>query len=134
MNRITNAERDRLVTLARQAMTLDDDGQIVGNYTQTWKVFAAEHGISDERARSYVAKAARLKRGELVRAQGRPQIMAEGGPVTVYLSADELAMASRLGDGNVSAGVRKALALERQREKANERNNEVSAALVAALT
>lgn len=111
MNTITNAERNRLVNIARQAMTIDENGEIVGGFTPTWQAFAAEHGISDARARSYVSRAARLKRGELVRSQGRPQIMAEGGPVTVYLSSEELFVASRIGNGNISAGVRKALQL-----------------------
>ena len=40
---------------------------------------------------------------------GRPRLMRDGRRVNVYLSADALAEASRLGGGNVSAGIRQAL-------------------------
>lgn len=40
---------------------------------------------------------------------GRPNEMAGGKRVQVYLDAESLAIADRLGDGNVSAGLRKAL-------------------------
>jgi hypothetical protein len=45
-----------------------------------------------------------------VSAMGRPQEMAEGKRVNVYLDAPSLDTAQKLGDGNVSAGIRKALA------------------------
>jgi len=41
---------------------------------------------------------------------GRPQEMEGGKRVNVYLDAQSLASASRLGDGNVSEGIRRALA------------------------
>lgn len=40
---------------------------------------------------------------------GAPQKMSDGRRVQVYLDADSLAIAERLGDGNVSAGIRAAL-------------------------
>lgn len=40
---------------------------------------------------------------------GRPTEMDGGKRVQVYLDAESLAIADRLGDGNVSAGLRKAL-------------------------
>lgn len=40
---------------------------------------------------------------------GRPQEMTGGKRVNVYLDEESLAAASRLGDGNVSDGIRKAL-------------------------
>ncbi len=42
---------------------------------------------------------------------GRPVEMDGGKRVQVYLDADSLAIASNLGDGNISAGLRKALQL-----------------------
>ena len=62
MNRITKAERDRLLAAAKLAVNLDDDGDIVGGFTAIWQEFRDEHGISDQRARSYVSRAARLLR------------------------------------------------------------------------
>jgi hypothetical protein len=47
---------------------------------------------------------------EQTRAAGRPPEMDEGRPVRVYLDAASIATAKRLGDGNVSAGIRAALA------------------------
>lgn len=40
---------------------------------------------------------------------GRPSEMEGGKRVNVYLDADSLAIAAKLGDGNVSEGIRKAL-------------------------
>lgn len=40
---------------------------------------------------------------------GRPSKLAEGRKVTVYLDADSLTIAERIGAGNVSAGLRRAL-------------------------
>ena len=40
---------------------------------------------------------------------GRPSELAEGRKVTVYLDADSLTIAERIGAGNVSAGLRRAL-------------------------
>lgn len=40
---------------------------------------------------------------------GRPSEMDGGKRVNVYLDADSLAIAAKLGDGNVSEGIRKAL-------------------------
>lgn len=110
MNTITQAERDRLVSLAKQAVTLDELGEIEGGFEPAWRAFQAEHGISDYRARSYVAKAARLLRGERRGpGPGRPVSMEPGAPITVWLTAGHLSMATRIGAGNVSAGIRKAL-------------------------
>lgn len=43
---------------------------------------------------------------------GRPAEMEGGKRVNVYLDAQSLARAARLGDGNVSEGIRRALARE----------------------
>lgn len=40
---------------------------------------------------------------------GRPSEMDDGKRVNVYLDADSLAIAAKLGNGNVSEGIRKAL-------------------------
>ena len=40
---------------------------------------------------------------------GRPSEMAGGKRVNTYLDAESIAIATRLGNGNVSAGIRKAL-------------------------
>ena len=40
---------------------------------------------------------------------GRPSEMAGGKPVNTYLDAESIAIATRLGNGNVSEGIRKAL-------------------------
>jgi hypothetical protein len=110
MNRITAAERARLVTLAKQAITLDAAGEIVDGFTPAWRRFAAEHGISDQRAREYVAKAARLLRGEIAKpGPGRPATMEPGAPITVWLTPAHVRTATKTGQGNVSAGVRTAL-------------------------
>lgn len=45
---------------------------------------------------------------------GRPQEMAGGKRVNTYLDADSIAIAQRLGDGNVSDGIRKALKMADQ--------------------
>ena len=110
MNTITQAERDRLVSLAKQAITLDETGEIEGGFEPSWRAFQDEHGISDYRARSYVAKAARLLRGERRGpGPGRPASMEPGAPITVWLTPAHVGAAARLGRGNVSAGVRLAL-------------------------
>ena len=46
---------------------------------------------------------------EPVRAPGRPSEMNEGKRVNVYLDAASLAAAAKLGNGNVSEGIRLAL-------------------------
>lgn len=110
MNTITQAERNRLVALAKQAIVLDATGEIVDGFEPAWRSFQAQHGISEDRARSYVSRAARLLRGEsMTPGPGRPVSMDAGEPVTVYLSAAHVARANEIGDGNVSAGVRYAL-------------------------
>ena len=110
MNTITQAERDRLVSLAKQAITLDEQGEIVGGFEPAWQAFQAEHGISEARARSYVSRAARLLRGEqMTPGPGRPVSMEPGAPITVWLTPGHVGMASQLGNGNISAGVRMAL-------------------------
>lgn len=40
---------------------------------------------------------------------GRPQIIKDGKQTSVYLDAASLDVAKKLGDGNVSAGIRKAI-------------------------
>lgn len=42
-------------------------------------------------------------------APGRPAELQDGKRVNVYLDAQALEIARRLGDGNVSAGIRRAL-------------------------
>lgn len=37
MNTITQAERDRLVSLAKQAVTLDEEGEIEGGFDAAWR-------------------------------------------------------------------------------------------------
>lgn len=110
MNTITQAERAALVAAAKSAITLDGAGEIVGGFEPAWQAFQVEHDISEGRARAYVSRAARLLRGEEVAARpGRPVVMGDGEPVTVYLGAAQVTRAAELGDGNVSAGVRYAL-------------------------
>ena len=110
MNTITQAERDRLVSLAKQAITLDQTGEIEGGFEPCWRAFQDEHGISDYRARSYVSRAARLLRGEsMTPGPGRPVSMEPGAPCTVWLTPVHLGAAARAGGGNISAGVRLAL-------------------------
>lgn len=110
MNTITQAERDRLVSLAKQAITLDETGEIEGGFEPSWRAFQDEHGISEARARSYVSRAARLLRGKrMTPGPGRPVSMEPGAPITVWLTPAHVGAATRLGRGNVSAGVRLAL-------------------------
>lgn len=110
MNTITNAEREALVSAAKAAICLDETGEIIDGFEPAWRAFQAEHGISDYRARSYVAKAARLLRGErMTTGPGRPVSMEPGAPITVWLTPAHVGTATRLGRGNVSAGVRLAL-------------------------
>lgn len=109
-NTITQAERDRLVTLAKQTISLDERGEIIDGFEPAWRAFQAKHGISEARARSYVAKAARLLRGErMPPGPGRPVNMEPGAPITVWLTPVHVGAASRAGRGNVSAGARLAL-------------------------
>lgn len=42
---------------------------------------------------------------------GRPAVMSGGKRVNVYLDADSLDRAAKLGDGNVSEGIRRSLAV-----------------------
>lgn len=110
MNTITQAERDRLVSLAKQAITLDELGEIEGGFEPAWRSFQRAHNISEARARSYVSRAARLLRGEsMTPGPGRPASMEPGAPITVWLTPAHVGAATRLGRGNVSAGVRLAL-------------------------
>lgn len=110
MNTITQKERAALVAAAKSAITLDDNGEIVDGFEPAWRAFAAEHGISDQRARSYVSRAARLLRGERMEpGPGRPVSMEPGAPITVWLTPAHVGAAHRLGRGNISAGVRLAL-------------------------
>ena len=110
MNTITQAERSQLVTAAKSAITLDGAGEIVGGFEPAWRAFATQHGISDQRARSYVSRAARLLRGERMEpGPGRPVSMEPGAPITVWLTPAHVGAAHRLGRGNISAGVRLAI-------------------------
>lgn len=106
----TKVEQQRLLDAALAAVQVDGDGQIIGGYDAAWRVFAAAHGLENRRARRIVAKAARLHRGELPPTLGRPTIQgAPTTPVTVTLTAAEIAVARAAGDGNASAGLRRAL-------------------------
>lgn len=111
MNTITNAEREELVNAAKQAITLDEQGEIIGGFEPTWRAFQQAFEISEARARAYVAKAARLLRGEMARpGPGRPTTLSEpGAPYTVWLEPRHIGAATRAGGGNASAGVRLAL-------------------------
>jgi len=110
MNTITKDARDRLVNLAKQAIRLDEHGEIVDGFEPAWRAFQAEHQISDQRARSYVSRAARLLRGERMEpGPGRPVTMDPGAPITVWLTPAHVGAAHRLGRGNISAGVRLAI-------------------------
>jgi hypothetical protein len=42
---------------------------------------------------------------------GRPRTMKDGKDIKVHLDSDTIEKASRLGNGNISAGIRKALEL-----------------------
>jgi hypothetical protein len=135
MNTITQAERDALLAAAKLAVNLDDRGEIVGGFTAIWQEFMAEHNISDQRARRLVSQAARIKRGYMVRQPGRPvSLDTAAGPFTVYLSPADVQLASIIGRGNVSAGVRLALEGARQRLAAKERNDKISKKLQVALS
>lgn len=109
MNHTTRAERERLLTAAREHIRLDDSGEIVGGFTAAWMTFRVQHNISDARARGYVSKAARIMRGEHVAGPGRRATLDSRKPVTVYLNGAQVDRASELGSGNVSEGVRYAL-------------------------
>ena len=109
MNTITQAERARLVSLARASIQLDEGGEIAGGFEPAWRAFQAEHNISEARARAYVSRAARLIRGEQVRAMGRPATLTLPASYTVYLEPQQVQTASEIGNGNVSLGVRLAL-------------------------
>lgn len=112
MYTVTKAERERLLAAAKLAVNLDDAGEIVGGFTAIWQAFMAEHQISDQRARRLIAQAARIKRGYSVRDPGRPvSLSTDAGPFTVYLTPQDVQTASIIGNGNVSAGVRLALAV-----------------------
>ena len=52
---------------------------------------------------------AQIKQARVKAGLGRPQEMKSGKRVNVYLDAASLARAAKLGNGNVSAGIRKAL-------------------------
>jgi hypothetical protein len=135
VNRITKTERDHLLAAAKLAVNLDDAGEIVGGFTAIWQEFMAEHNISDQRARRLVSQAARIKRGYMVRQPGRPvSLDTAAGPFTVYLSPADVQLASIIGQGNVSAGVRLALEDARQRLAAKERNDKISKKLQVALS
>jgi hypothetical protein len=98
------------VNAAKQVITLDANGEIVDGFEPAWRAFAAQHSISDHRARAYVARAARLLRGErMTPGPGRPVSMEPGAPITVWLTPDHVSAAHRAGRGNISAGVRLAL-------------------------
>jgi hypothetical protein len=47
--------------------------------------------------------------------RGRPSYLLEGRKVTVYLDRDSISTAELLGDGNVSDGIRRALAATKKR-------------------
>jgi hypothetical protein len=80
-------------------------------------------------------EAARIKRGYMVRQPGRPvSLDTAAGPFTVYLSPADVQLASIIGQGNVSAGVRLALEDARQRLAAKERNDKISKKLQVALS
>lgn len=53
--------------------------------------------------------------------KGRPKIVRDGKNVNVYLGEKEIETAKRLGNGNVSAGVREALKKERENESSCKR-------------
>lgn len=109
MNTITQAERAALVASAKRYITLDDAGEIV-LFEPTWQAFAEDAKISGYRARAYIARAAAEMRGETAKALGRP-VALDGSAVrlTVWLEPAHVATANWLGDGNTSAGVRRAL-------------------------
>lgn len=110
MNKVTKAERDALLAAAKLAVNLDDRGEIEGGFDAAWRSFQRAHNISEARARSYVSRAARLLRGEsMTPGPGRPVSMEPGAPITVWLTPAHVGAATRLGRGNVSAGVRLAL-------------------------
>lgn len=54
--------------------------------------------------------------------RGRPSIMKGGQRVNVYLNDRSLEIAKRLGNGNVSAGVRLALKSSETTSESNERS------------
>ena len=64
-NRITKAERGGLIEMATAMLPNHDPTP--GEFTDLVKALREQAGISHDRARNYVAKAIRLRRGEQVR-------------------------------------------------------------------
>jgi len=111
LNTITKSERQRIHESALTFVRLDSEGKIIGGMTAAAKVFAEMHNISRERARRHVARAARRLRypDYWQRPIGPPRPMEDGRKTSVYLTDALIEKAKRIGDENLSAGVRKAI-------------------------
>jgi len=111
MNHVTKEERQRIHEHALTFVRLNDEGQIIGGLSSTAKAFAAKHNISRERARRHIARAARKLRHPdyQQRPIGPPRQMEDGRKISVYLPDALIEKAKRIGDENLSAGVRRAL-------------------------
>lgn len=109
-NHVTQAERDALRRKAERFTYLDSNGHIL-DFDASARALAGDTGVSLARAKSAIAYVARRRRSPDYNepGPGRPAVMDGGEPVTVYLSASQIARAAELGDGNVSAGVRYAI-------------------------
>lgn len=110
-NHVTKQEREALRAAALEYTRLGPDGHIM-EFDATVAQLAEQQGVSLQRARSAVAYAARRQRSPDYDppAPGRPVVMDDGQPVTVYLPQWMIDRASRLGGGNLSEGMRTALA------------------------
>ena len=109
-NHVTQTQRDDLRREAERFTRLDSDWRVI-DFDDSARSLADTAGVSLARAKSAIAYVARRRRSPDYEppGPGRPAVMDAGEPVTVYLSAAQVARAAELGDGNVSAGVRYAI-------------------------
>lgn len=112
-NHVTQAERDELRRTAENYTVLAGDGSIV-DFDASARRLAGDTGVSFERARGAIAYVARRRRSPDYEppGPGRPVVMDNGTPVTVYLPQYQIDAATRLGSGNLSEGIRIALAVQ----------------------
>lgn len=105
----TKAERQSTLDYAMSVVQLDSDGFIM-NSNDAVELVMAGCQVSRQRAVTVVAQAARrMRHDDTASSPGRPATMADGETVAIYLPASMIAKARRLGDGNISAGVRRCI-------------------------
>ena len=96
MNRITAAQRVALREAARNYTSAED--------------LAEATGVTIGRARAAMEWVRRAERGEVLRGPGRFSGVVNGGYTTMFIADQHKEFARKLGDGNVSEGMRIALA------------------------